>query len=367
MEEVNFNFKEYNEQISVKYSIVDGVIFGKVNNPESIDSATVFDSIVSRKNLKKLSEKSDNETGQRYIFGEIYQMFATNMEEVFCYLAHFCEENNCLNKLRLFDDFPSADQLQIIQEETRKEHSHVVFPLCYDEHFATGVCIEGNFYIFDSTRQLETRTLSNNKIGVCIEEQDFQLLNQDKKYQSELTGTCGFWTMLMCAAFAKNNINDMIKGNPNNYEIRNDKLGEIATNIQALTSQIFNSSNKQKINNAARDFNLQINFEKIKEDVKGTSQGIQPSEDTSKNLDNFSTIKKKTGLVSLDDDQCILQFCESCEKTNPLPSQPLIPLLPQKIQNIPKIIRNQAEAEIALLERNRQVQRSSSTFKHHQK
>lgn len=264
--------------------------------------------------------------------------------------------------MRLFDDLPSADQLQIIQKETRKEHSHVVFPLCYDEHFATGICIKGNFYIFDSTRQLETRTPSNNKIGVCINGQDFQLLNQDKKYQSELTGTCGFWTMLMCAAFAKNNINDMIKGNPNNYEIRNDKLGEIATNIQALTSQIFNSLNKQKINNAARNFNLQINFEKIKEDVKGTSQGIQPSEDPSKNLDNFSTIKKKTGLVSLDDNECLLQFCESCEKTNQSPSCSLIQSLPQKIQNIPEIIRDQAKAEIALLERNRQVQRSNSLF-----
>lgn len=97
MDKENFNFKEYNEQISVKYSIVDGVIFGEINNPESIDSATVFDSIVSRKNLEKLPEKSGNETGQRYIFGEIYQLFATNMEEVFCYLALFCEENNCLN------------------------------------------------------------------------------------------------------------------------------------------------------------------------------------------------------------------------------------------------------------------------------
>ena len=367
MEEVNFKSKLYNKQVNIKYSAVDGSVSNEIDNFQYASSEEIFNSIVSEKVFEKLSEKSNNETEQRYVFGEIYQMFATTCEEVFCYLALVCKENRCLNKLRLFDDLPSADQLQIIQEETRKEHSHVVFPLCYDEHFATGVCIKGDFYIFDSTRQLETRTPSNNKIGVSINGQDFQLLNQDKKYQSELTGTCGFWTMLICAAFAKNNINDMIKGNPNNYKITDDELNKIAANIRNLTSQILNDQeNRTRIGNLAQSFNLKIDFKKIKEDVKGTSHGIQPSEDPSKNLDNFSTIKKKTGLVSLDDDQCLLQFCKQYEITNQPPSCSLIQSLPQKIQDLSEITISQAKAQTASLERDQQIQRSSSTFKSHQ-
>ena len=289
-------------------------------------------------------------------------MFATTCEEVFCYLALVCKENRCLNKLRLFDNLPSADQLQTIQRETRESGSNIVFPLCYDEHFATGVCIEGNFYIFDSTRQLETRTLSNNKIGVCIEEQDFQLLNQDKKYQSELTGTCGFWTMLMCAKLAENNT---IKGNPNNYKITDDELNKIAANIRNLTSQILNDrENMAKINDLAQTLNLEVYFKKIEEDVGNTSKGIQPSEDPSKNLDEFS--KEKTGTINLDD-QYLLQFCKQYEITNQSPSCSLIQSLPQKIQDLSENTKDQAEARTTSLERNRQVQRSNSLFNsHHQ-
>ena len=50
-----------------------------------------------------------------------------------------------------------------------------------------------------------------------------------------------------------------------------------------------------------------------------------------------------------------------------MPSELIVTNLQQKIQNIPEIIRNQAEARTASLERNQQIQRSSSPFNsHHQ-
>lgn len=201
-------------------------------------------------------------------FGQIYQLFSTNNGEVFNYIARCFNEN--LTNLRIFDNVPNREQLSLVAGYTCNYGTYVVIPLSFKEHFATGICIKGSFYIFDSTRQLSAKANDNKTIK--INGYDFNILNNSKKYQSELTGTCGFWTMFLCSELANSNeldLSDIIKTNPSNPTISENTLDKVARNIEYITKEILDH-NKNKIENE-----FKIITAKIIEDVKNTGKGVQ--------------------------------------------------------------------------------------------
>lgn len=320
---------------------------GKVSSISNENKLTIFH-ILSKIEEKKIFTDIKDDSGDdlRNLFDNIYQMFATTTTEVFCYLALVFSENNKLNKLRLFDDLPTEEQLKDIQTETKNNDTYCVIPLACQEHFATGICIKGEFYIFDSTRQLP----STNK-EIEISNIEFKILNNTKKYQSELTGTCGFWTMLLCTELANSKVNDLsdiIQQNHDNPEIKEDILKKMSRNIITLTGCIFDTGkNKQKINNVAIKLKYIINFNKIIQDVEKASKGIQSSRDSSKTLEQYTT-EKKRGISNLVNEE-LMQFVKEIQQ------QPLQPLVVYSY-NLKDKTKQQVQQELALLQNQNQQQ-----------
>ncbi len=214
----------------------------------------------------------------------------------------------------------------------------VVFPLAFKDHFATGICKDGSFYIFDSTRQVTEG--KNTKIN----DVSFSVLNSNKKFQSELTGTCGFWTMYFCLEFAyskEQDFSDVVSLEGKSPEIQREALARIGNKVYNVTASIL-YRNEDKI----RSIDNKFDFKNLLADVEETAEGIQPSREFGKSMStskkrNSKKGKKKFGYVTdtqVSDEQIP-------EETNSVPSQPLVPgqLQGDTIQ-LSKYARNEIEA-----------------------
>ena len=342
---------KYPELVCVKFSAETGKV---VDIQKNINFDSLFNKITSSKEINTLTgDEADGCNNISDIFGRIYQMFSTDEADILPCLALFCEENNCLNNLRLFKGEPSHEQLQMIQDETKNNNSYVVFPIGVEGdnyrggHYVTGMCIKGDFYIFDSTRQLKAQKLSDEQKVVSINGQDFQLLNPDKKYQSELTGNCGFWTMLMCAKLANSHgdISNVIESCKDEYHIKPQILQEISEEIYKLSKDIFNKNRGNISKLALETAGIVIDTDKILQNVqKSAENGDAINSDAFTHLGTFVKEIKKDKIDTF--------------------KKALIPGISDLINKLPKEISHDTERQIKKLMKEHNEHRVKSG-KHH--
>lgn len=290
------------------------------------------DSIVEKLNFRGKGTETER------IYDEIYQIFGVNVEHIFPILALNFLVEEIKDKIRFFGELPSKDQLNSIAHDCSPYQECVVFPLAFKDHFATGICKNGVFYIFDSTRQVaKDRTTEING-------QIFYSLNRNKKFQSELTGTCGFWTMYFCLEFAdskEQDFSDVVSLEGKSPKIQEEALVRIGNKVYSVTGSIL-CRNKSEI----LKIDSKFNFENLLVDVKETAEGIQPSRRFSKSMSTFEKTDSKRGKKKFG---CIADTQVSNEQipeeTSSVPSQLLIPsqLQGDTIQ-LSKDVRNEIEA-----------------------
>lgn len=245
----------------------------------TMNPSEILDSILNKIKFKLAKDDVDEQSCVDDIFGELYQLFGSSGPDVYLYLATYFKQCDQIKYLRIFENLPDSAQLESVRLESCNDKQHYfIMLLSFKHHFITGICINGNFLAFDSTRQLENSNGNKNNNFLVINDVQFRLIN-NKKYQSELTGTCGFWTIGVCVELA--NINTKNNNTHNNMtQVTYDNIIKKAANFVIDITKRVIFQNSRPINALCCEFKFSINFDKIFNDVKKVGKdGIEISKD----------------------------------------------------------------------------------------